>query len=96
MQTEQAKNNGLADVNPQSAISTIMIRVDKDTSASRVSNSINYGLGDSSPIKAYTANGIVSSVADSVASFSAFTKVLNYLLLVMAVLAIVLYIYNYN
>lgn len=89
MQTEQAKNNGLADVNPQSAISTIMIRVDKDTSASRVSNSINYGLGDSSPIKAYTANGIVSSVADSVASFSAFTKVLNYLLLVMAVLAIV-------
>ena len=89
MNTEQAKKNVTEGKDPQSVISTIMIRVEDDVRVSKVSNSINYGLGDNSPIKAYTANGIISSVADSVASFSSFTTVLNYLLLLMAVLAIV-------
>lgn len=88
MEKPQAKMGNLGDNDPQNVISSLMIRVKEDVEPDTVASRINVVL-DGSPVAAYTADGIVSSVTESVKSFSAFTSVLNNLLLFMAVLAIV-------
>ena len=65
-----------------------MIRVKDGENPDTVASRINAKL-DGTSVAAYTADGIVSSVADSVKSFASFTTVLNDIVLFLAVLAIV-------
>lgn len=88
LQTEEAIVSSVGDLDPETLISTIMIRAEKDVEINDLSRKINFGL-ENSPVKAYTTDGITSSVTASVDSFSTFSKILNSLLFVMAVLAIV-------
>lgn len=88
MTKPQAKTADLGDRDPKKVVSSIMIRVKDGENPDAVASRINVEL-DGSSIAAYTADGIVSSVTDSIKSFSSFTIVLNDLLLFMAVLAIV-------
>ena len=88
MDKPQVKESELGDQDPQSVISSIMIRVKDGENPDTVASRINAEL-DGTSVAAYTADGIVSSVADSVKSFASFTTVLNDIVLFLAVLAIV-------
>lgn len=87
LETPQLRELSIGDRNPESLVSSIMVRTQEGVETNRVARAINYGLKNS-PLWAYTANGIVSSVADSVESFSRFTVVLNGLLLFMSIMSI--------
>lgn len=88
LEKEQVRKSSLGDRDPESVISSIMIRIEDGKDAKAIARAINYGI-ENSPLRAYTANGVVSTVADSVQSFSAFTNILNYLLVTVSVLAII-------
>lgn len=88
MDKPQVKEGGLGNQDSQSVISSIMIRVKDGENPDTVASRINAKL-DGTSVAAYTADGIVSSVADSVKSFASFTTVLNDIVLFLAVLAIV-------
>lgn len=88
MDKPQVKEGGLGDQDSKSVISSIMIRVKDGENPDTVASRINAKL-DGTSVAAYTADGIVSSVADSVKSFASFTTVLNDIVLFLAVLAIV-------
>lgn len=88
LKTEQAKQTSVGTLDPDSLISTILIRAEEDTDIKALARSINFGL-DGCPLKAYTTDGITSNITASVNSFTTFSKILNVLLFGMAVLAIV-------
>lgn len=88
MNKQQVKEGELGGQDSQSVISSIMIRVKDGENPDAVASRINTEL-DGTSVAAYTADGIVSSVADSVKSFASFTTVLNDIVLFLAVLAIV-------
>lgn len=88
MERPEATTAELGDKDPENVVSSIMIRVEEGENPDTVASRINVAL-DGSSVAAYTADGLVSSVTDSIKNFSSFTTVLNDLLLFMAVLAIV-------
>lgn len=88
LKTEEAKKSSVGNLDPETLISTIAISVEKGADIKSVARNINFGI-DNCPAKAYTTSGITSSVSESVDSFGSFSKVLNYLMFAMALLAIV-------
>lgn len=88
LEKEQVRKASLGDKDPNSVISSIMIRIEDGKDAKAIARAINYGI-ENSPLRAYTANGVISTVADSVESFSVFANILNYLLMLVSVLAII-------
>ena len=88
LRTDAARENRLGDMDPETVISSIMIRVADGVNPMSVARKINYSI-ENSPLWAYTANSMVSKAADAVESFSAFSVVLNVLLLATAALAVV-------
>ena len=83
LRTDAARENRLGDMDPETVISSIMIRVADGVNPMSVARKINYSI-ENSPLWAYTANSMVSKAADAVESFSAFSVVLNVLLLATA------------
>lgn len=73
---------------PETLVSTIMIRAEEGIDIKALARKINFGIDDC-PLNAYTTDGITSSITASVDSFAMFSNVLNILLFLMAVLAIV-------
>lgn len=88
LKTEQAQMTSVGDLDPDTLVSTIMIRAEEGTDVKALARKINFGIDDC-PLKAYTTDGITSSITASVDSFAMFSKVLNILLFLMAVLAII-------
>ena len=88
LRTDMARENRLGGMAPETVISSIMIRVEEGVNPMSVARKINFMI-ENSPIWAYTANSMVSKAADAVESFSAFSVVLNVLLLATAALAVV-------
>ena len=88
LRTDVARENRLGDMDPETVISSIMIRVAEGVNPLSVARKINF-MAENSPIWAYTANSMVSRASDAVESFSAFSVVLNVLLLATAALAVV-------
>ncbi|OUO91360.1 ABC transporter permease [Cloacibacillus sp. An23] len=88
LRTEQARENRLGGMDPETVISSIMIRAEDGVNPLEVARKINYTIEDS-PLWAYTANSMVSKAADSVASFASFSLALNVLMLLTAAVSMI-------
>lgn len=88
LRTEQARENRLGGMDPETVISSVMIRVDEGVNPLEVARKINYTI-ENSPLWAYTANSMVSKAADSVASFASFSLALNVLMLLTAAVSMI-------
>ena len=88
LQTPHMREMAIKDRDPDSVISAIMIRVTEGTNPTYTAFALNSAI-QSAGVSAFTASAMVSSTADSIASLSAFSSVLNGLLLAMALFSIV-------
>ena len=88
LRTEQARENRLGGMDPETVISSVMIRAAEGVNPLEVARKINYTIEDS-PLWAYTANSMVSKAADSVESFASFSLALNVLMLLAAAVSVI-------
>lgn len=88
LQTEQLKNLTLGNHDPESVISSIMIRVEENIKPSDVARNINFRI-EGCPAKAYAISEMTNSISNSIEEFSIFSRILNYLLFFLAVLAVI-------
>lgn len=88
LRTEQARENRLGGMDPETVISSVMIRASEGVNPLEVARKINYTIEDS-PLWAYTANSMVSKAADSVESFASFSLALNVLMLLAAAVSVI-------
>lgn len=86
LQKEQLQSITPDEMDSETMISSLMVRLASGTDGNSTARSINFGLDG--PIKACTANGLVSHVAGTMQSFTTFSRVLNLLVLIMGVLSI--------
>ena len=88
MQTEQMRDIAIGDRDPQTLVSSIMVRLNEGVNARRVALKINRAIKDSD-LKAYTSDGIMSSIAKTVSGFQSFSTVLNILMSMLAIPAVI-------